>query len=351
MKQKITERLKWLLNKQIQHTIASGEEKELAFLISISDDNQLKEALLSNWKNYESLEILSDEDVEKILSGILSRKGKISVRQKSRKRLFFRYSAAAVTVILITLFAFFNRNRMPNIQTEATGIELYMPSPQEAVDYTRNISLPDGSVVILHKGSALHYGDEFSKTSRELILKGEAYFDVVHKPEQPFIIHCDKVKTTVLGTAFSIKAWPGQERVIVAVVRGKVKVEKVEDADNAILAVLTANQQLSYDVTKAQAQTEDTLQSVNDWIKEEMVFDQVSLKQIVSVLQKRYKTNIIIRDRNLEEKIVVSSFGIAESLVNVLDMLCAIMPGMNYKIDNENIILYYTDDKSHKNEQ
>jgi ferric-dicitrate binding protein FerR (iron transport regulator) len=54
----------------------------------------------------------------------------------------------------------------------------------------------------------LEFPDEFKGKTREVYLSGEAYFDVKHADKVPFIIHTGNVSTTVLGTAFNIKAYP-----------------------------------------------------------------------------------------------------------------------------------------------
>jgi ferric-dicitrate binding protein FerR (iron transport regulator) len=335
MIQTLEERLKELLNKHLRHVCTPEEETELALLIAQSDDALLKKILFSDWENYESSEVLSEEKSKEIVANILFQPKRIQKYLFSTRRVL-RYSAVAA-IVLIALLVFFNKNESKNDRMVSNNtIQIALPSSREAVDYTRNISLPDGSSVILHKGSTLDYGDEFSKTSREVSLSGEAYFDVAQKPEQPFIIHSKTVKTIVLGTAFSVKAWPNQEHVIVTVTRGKVKVEN----NSEILAVLTANQQLDYDMQEPHVQTvlTQTEQDMNEWIKEDMTFDQVPLSRIVSVLEKRYKVNIHIREQSLGEKIIVSSFNGMETLSNVLDMLCLIMPEMSYETDNENNI-------------
>lgn len=331
------ERLKELLNKHVRHNCTPEEEKELAQLIALFDDKLLKKILFSDWKNYESPEVLSENKTKEILTNILLQPKKAK-KYLFNIRLLLRYSAAAA-IVLIALLLFFNRNESQNTQmTSYEPVQIQLPSSREAVDYTRNISLPDGSSVILHKGSTLDYDEDFSKTSREVNLSGEAYFDIAHKPEQPFIIHSGTVKTIVLGTAFSIKAWPSKEQILVTVIRGSVKVEN----DAKILAVLTANQQLDYNMQEQESQIQtistDAEQATNEWIKEDMTFNQVPLSQIVPVLEKRYKVNIHIREKNLGEKIIVSSFNGMESLSGILDMLCMIMPEMYYEIDNENNI-------------
>jgi ferric-dicitrate binding protein FerR (iron transport regulator) len=95
----------------------------------------------------------------------------------------------------------------------------------EAQGTQSRITLLDGSVVTLKDGSRLNLKNNFSGNTREITLEGEAFFEIAHNPKKPFIIHTGSVKTTVLGTSFSIKAIPGETSITVAVTEGKVKVE------------------------------------------------------------------------------------------------------------------------------
>jgi ferric-dicitrate binding protein FerR (iron transport regulator) len=328
------ERLKNLLNKQVRQVCTQEETRELAQLIAQSDDELLNNLLLSEWENYVSPEVLPEDKSAAILDTIFAKPKQTRVFSI---RPLLRYAAAAA-ITGVALLVFFNQPEKQIDLLASNEIEqIQLPSAQETVDYTRNIALPDGSSVILHKGSTLCYDErEFAQTTREVTLSGEAYFDVAHKDGLPFVIHSGTVKTIVLGTAFSIKAWENQKNVVVTVTRGKVKVEN----NNEVLAVLTANQQLDYNSQESQIQILTTSNDTEnyEWIKEDMTFNQVPLSQIVSVLEKRYKAKIHIREQVLGEKIIVSSFNGTESLTNVLDMLCLIMPEMSYEIDKENNI-------------
>lgn len=78
------------------------------------------------------------------------------------------------------------------------------------INKSKFIHLPDGSTVLLNEGSKLDFGNDFNTGSRQVVLTGEAYFDIKHDERRPFVVHTGKVYTTVLGTAFNIRAWPGQ---------------------------------------------------------------------------------------------------------------------------------------------
>ena len=71
-----------------------------------------------------------------------------------------------------------------------------------------NVLLPDGTTVWLNAGSKLTYDKTYGNTLREVTLTGEAFFDVVHNAEKPFVIHTSKINIRVLGTKFNVKSYP-----------------------------------------------------------------------------------------------------------------------------------------------
>src|SRR5439155_2315167 len=98
--------------------------------------------------------------------------------------------------------------------------------------------LPDSTQVWLNAASSLEFPEAFQSGKREVYLVGEAFFDVKHAENRPFIIHTGNVTTRVVGTAFNIKGYPDQPDVIVSVKRGKVQVSKNEK----LVATLTVGQ-------------------------------------------------------------------------------------------------------------
>jgi transmembrane sensor len=82
--------------------------------------------------------------------------------------------------------------------------------------------LPDGSKVFLNKNSEIAYVVN-KKNIREVKLKGEAYFEVVHNEEQPFEIVIDEVVIKDIGTTFNVKALPESNTIEVLVESGEVQ--------------------------------------------------------------------------------------------------------------------------------
>lgn len=332
-----TDRIQYLLKKYLSQNCSPDEKKELNLLINSLQDKDLKAEFRMLWTNYSSEATLSEEDSQDILANILFDKKhlKPTQRRKTARTVYFRaVSVAASLLILISVGMYL---RKENTLSGPVIAKAVLVSPDQATSYIRNLILPDGTSVILKAGSTLHFPEQFAGKTREVILKGEAYFDVKHMNSKPFIIHTGTVKTTVLGTAFDIKAWPGQKNVIVSVTRGKVRVEDEEK----VLAVLTVNQSVNYNLrnTDAKQQTLNAEEMVSDWTKQDMVFNRTPFESIAQILSKRYGKNITISNVRLANEKITSSFSGTESLENILDILCAINADTRYAINANEVTI------------
>ena len=335
------DRLDYLMQRYFARECTAEEKEELALLIDVAKNDELKSQLFDQWNIFSSSSMLSENKSELILQNILTPPVSEDVIYSKNKLSVFRIltltAVAASVVILFSLGLFLQKSETINNSSQKIVAKAPVISPQKQAPFTRNVTLPDGSVVVLHAGSTINYPPTFVGKTREIALVGEAYFDIKHDSKRPFIIHTGKVKTTVLGTAFDIKAWPNQKNVIVSVTRGKVRVEN----EQKVLAVLTINQQLNYDfqhaVTKqGKVNAEDM---VNDWTRNEMNFDGVTLESIAQILSKRYGKNISISNMKLANTQIVSSFSGTESLESILDVLCTINSDAQFAVSADEVLI------------
>lgn len=202
-------------------------------------------------------------------------------------------------------------------------------------NFDRYLTLPDGSTVVLHSGSRLVVPEHFNGPSREVTLLGEAYFDIRSDSLKPFVINTGQLKTTVLGTAFNISAYPERPEITVSVTRGKVKVEE----GTKVLAVLTPDQQIVYNTKNAAARQEAVNAAARaSWTTNEMVFENATFENIANTLSKRYEVNIQFSDDALKQCPVRVSFAGTESLEEVLDVICGVR-NATYQIENGRDVL------------
>lgn len=106
------------------------------------------------------------------------------------------------------------RMRMVSIAAAlVVGISMFLSSPGQhyRADHgtvAQEITLDDGSTILLAAGSRLSVPDGFGIDDRTVILHGEAFFDVAEGPA-PFAVRTADSRTTVLGTSFNVRSWPG----------------------------------------------------------------------------------------------------------------------------------------------
>jgi len=179
--------------------------------------------------------------------------------------------------------------------------------------------LPDSTQVWLNAASTLEFPEVFERSARKVYLKGEAYFDVKHAAELPFIIYTGKVSTEVLGTAFNIKAYPDLEKITVSVNRGKVKVNYA----NRQVALLTRGQEVSI-ASKDQKVKEKELKSPDNlaWHKGNLDYDDYSIRDIISDLQRVYDVQIRVAVPQVATLRVSTTFKRENGIEPALDILC-----------------------------
>ena len=156
-----------------------------------------------------------------------------TVSLRKPRRLWLRV-AAAVAILVSSVFV---------LRTVLVEEEVQWTSVRADTEI-RQIALSDGSQVWLNVGSQLSYPENFAGNHRPVRLTGEAFFEVSKDPKRPFEIETSQTKTTVLGTAFNVRALPGEAQTEVAVREGKVRVEATTVRKSVLL---TENQRAVYD--------------------------------------------------------------------------------------------------------
>lgn len=328
-------RISGLLKKYISGNIHPKEMKELSNLVNLTKDDDLKTVLGAIFDNFEVTEQISFKKKEKQLDTVLKKVTYKQVPFWQNKKIRFTISIAASLLIIISVWSIFQLQSEKDNQSQVLIVKSELVSSQTTTSFIRHIELPDGSHVILNAYSKLSFPERFSEKNREVSLDGEAYFDIKHDHAHPFIIHTGNIKTTVLGTAFNIKAWTQQKNVTVSVTQGKVRVED----PNKIIAVLTMNQEVEYDFNSGHLQKKsvEAEQLVTDWTKTDMEFDHLPLSEVAMVISKRYGVEFSISNQDLANEIIISSFKGTESLDNILNILTAIIPNANYRQNGKQI--------------
>lgn len=182
----------------------------------------------------------------------------------------------------------------------------------------RLVSMPDGSRVWLNAHAHLAYRNDYNDTTRELWLKGEAYFEVAKDDKRPFTVHVGELATTALGTSFNIATHNKADGSIsVSLVTGRVSVSTSEFA-----YVLAPGQMLLYKKgVPPVAVARFNIPEVLDWKNGKLIFENTTLEDAFAKLQSRYDCKIVLENNQLAKRKVTGTFNANEPLDHVLATL------------------------------
>lgn len=225
---------------------------------------------------------------------------------------FARIAAVLVMVVAVGMVVYLRKDRLDSHLAEnADTVQQPAIKNEPQVNGPATIYLSDGSVVWLKEKSRLEYPETFAESIREVILVGEAFFDVSPDSQRPFIIRSANFTTRVVGTTFKIKDYENEESQEVEVVTGKVIVSVRNSAGNSVKElVLKPNRKAIYskkDNSLVEATSgESALQQ--SFTKSKLVFNEVPLKDIVAVLNVTHDVNITFANESMKRCILTADF-------------------------------------------
>lgn len=198
-----------------------------------------------------------------------------------------------------------------------------------------NIILPDGSKAWLNSQSKLTYSADYNVNKRELQLDGEAYFEVAHNPQKPFIVKSSDIRVEALGTAFGVKAYDEDNLISSILMRGKVRVTTPDGE-----SILVPNERVIYDKA-AHKRTQSKVRNATDftgWIHNELRFENESLEEIAKNIQRIYNVEIVFATENIKNQRYTGTVN-NNSLESVLNIITLTSP-LSFQIKNQKVTLY-----------
>lgn len=243
-------------------------------------------------------------------------------------------AAATILVILTSTFFFLTTYENPSEQV----VEREPIHFQTANEENREITLSDGSVIRLNHNSEVIISEDFMQGTREVELKGEAFFDVAHNPDQPFIIHANESDVEVLGTSFNVKSLPNQSNVQVAVVDGRVAFKNKNSTSNTeALSVTLSKGQYGYmDIQKRTILVDDlAVENYLAWKSGTFEFEDLTLQQVCTQLSRLYGIECTYSDEQIQNLLLTASFS-NESVEKTLEVI-ALSLDIEYEQNEESV--------------
>ena len=191
------------------------------------------------------------------------------------------------------------------------------------------LTLSDGTLVWLNAGSQLMYPSVFGEKQREVLLIGEAFFEVVKDEGKPFVVRTESADITVLGTSFDISAYPDDQMFQAVLVSGSVGVQakkgKVFRGKGQM--VLIPNQMFTLDKNSGVNYVNTVkVASYTSWKEGMFNCEKQDLSRVIRRLERYYNKKIHIKDPLLGSYKISGKLDLKSDISEVLDVLQAFVP-------------------------
>jgi ferric-dicitrate binding protein FerR (iron transport regulator) len=224
--------------------------------------------------------------------------------------------AAAILFVPLAAYVWILKGSDDTIGAETSYSEIYAPLGTRTMFH-----LPDGSSGWLNGGSYLAFPTKFKGKAREVSLKGEAYFDVLHDTRKPFIVKGKHTEVIAYGTSFNVQAYPEDPEIRITLVTGKVKIMERKPGRSVTLADLHPGQMCVYypGTSMKHIQYVDP-GTVTAWKDGKLAFRDEAFTEVVKKINRWYNVELIIMDEELLSHSYQATF-LDETLDEVLKLL------------------------------
>ena len=194
------------------------------------------------------------------------------------------------------------------------------------------LQLDDGTQVWMNAATDLNFPFQFNGSSREVTVKGEAYFKVAQNATAPFVVNVNGVKISVLGTEFNVKAYPG-EPMQISLVDGKVSV--ASDNDKQILQPGEAVD-VQQDKKLAKVNFDETM--VLGWMHGIYYFKNEELGNIIPAIERWFNMQVKLDNPSLAKMHMTGALEKRNSITDFLEMLSK-TTGISYDVHGDEILI------------
>ena len=265
-----------------------------------------------------------------ILSGRLKRMERQTAKKKNYFiREFLKVASVVVITVGVTAALF-------SVGKDKDDVNVAMQTITVPAGQRVNLDLPDGSNVWLNAGTTMKYPVSFMKGKREVILNGEAYFEVAHNEKSPFVVRTHAMDIEVLGTKFNVEAYSKKAVFEASLMQGKIRVKSPHNEKTAV--VLLPNYKTTLKDGRLVVSKIDDY-NVYRWKEGLYCFKSKRFTQIMEDLERYYDMKIQVDKKSIESVALTGKFRISDGLDYALRVLQKDV-AFTYRRDKDNDVIY-----------
>jgi transmembrane sensor len=204
---------------------------------------------------------------------------------QSRRPLIFKFAAAAMVVAAIVASSVYLSQ--PSMRTYAT-----------AVGERQTITLTDGSTIALNTNSVLKLSAN-ANARMAVLERGEAFFQIQHDAQRPFIVTAAGHRITDLGTKFIVRE--ETDALKVTLIEGRARIETSGNAAKHRAADLRPGETViaSADALKTTMRPVTKLKNEASWQRGVLVFENATLADAARELNRYNTQKLVIADASV----------------------------------------------------
>jgi ferric-dicitrate binding protein FerR (iron transport regulator) len=248
--------------------------------------------------------------------------------QKKKHFLYRRFTQVAAAIVIVFM-SIWTGTKLNNLDQRPQYTEVFSLAGQKT-----RVLLPDSSVVLLNGNSQVRFDRNFNGHRRIVELIGEGFFEVHKDLSRQFIVTTSELDIKVFGTSFNVKAYADDQQVEVGLKNGSISI----DRNNKEIVKLIPGQLATFNKKQLKLNLEKKdIEVVSAWTRDELVFDETTLGEIVKYLERWYGVNIQADSVLLDGELLTFKVK-TESLSELLELINLLKP-IKYHIDGKQVII------------
>ncbi|WP_372934181.1 FecR family protein [Mariniphaga sediminis] len=280
-----------------------------------SDENrQLFNDTFNVWEGMEHLQSMKKYNSEKALITV-NRKIE-TIKSPNLFTLLQKIAAVLILPLIITTLYFATKS--PTSQMPETEWYTIKTPPGSRSEFL----LPDGTKVYMNSKTTLSYPVAFNNATRDVKLKGEAYFEVAENKEQPFIVNTGKINIEVTGTEFKVSNYPEEHLTEIVLASGSINLfQGVYSNEKEIIHSMLPGEKASFWSNENKLYLDNVdVEKYISWKEGVLMFRDDSMSEVVRRLNRWFNVDIKLIGNDLEDYVYTATFE-NESLTQILDLL------------------------------
>lgn len=202
------------------------------------------------------------------------------------------------------------------------------------------VKLSDGSQIWINAGSRIIFPHNFSGKNREIYLVGEAYFEIAHDQDKPFLVKTSTVTIQVLGTSFNVSSYPDDDFVSAVLKEGKIRIDENDAGIFSSPVELSPNQMAVFKKDGNGIQVSKTNHEFyTAWKDGVLKFENAEINSLIVKVERFYNISIELKNQSIGKERITGKLDLNAGMPEVFEYISKVSHAEVKKINTVEYVL------------